>query len=306
MGATDRGHDTVAPTRPGEVLMTTRDSRRDEDLQREIRLHLELEAEERKAEGLSQEDARRAAALAFGNVGAVREDARAVWFPLWLQQAGQDLRYALRVSRRTPAFTLGSILVLAIGISASTTIFGALKAVVLEPMPFAQPAQLVRLAQTNQERGVNEFSASLPLYRDWQSRNGSFSAMAAERGGSVTVQGLGDPQHLDAKWITHSMFSLLGLAPARGRAFQKEDDVPGAGRVVMLSHGFWRRAFGEDSAVVNRTLTIDGRAYTIVGVAPPDALNTADHVLLPVVPFTEDRRGYADLDVYARLKPNVS
>ncbi len=135
---------------------------------------------------------------------------------------------------------------------------------------------------------------------------GASARVAAERGGSVTVQGLGDPQHLDAKWITHNMFSLLGLAPTLGRAFQKEDDVPGAGRVVMLSHGFWGRAFGEDPAVLNRTLTIDGRAYTIIGVAPPDALNTTDHVLLPVVPFTEDRRGYSDLDVYARLKPNVS
>lgn len=286
--------------------MSSRDSRRDDDLQREIRQHLELEADERKADGLSKEDARRAAALAFGNVNVVREDARAVWFPLWLQQAAQDLRYTLRVARRTPTFTLGAILVLAIGISASTTIFGALKAVVLEPMPFAEPAQLVRLAQTNQERGVKAFSTSLPLYRDWQSRNGSFSAMAAERGGSVTVQGLGDPRHLDAKWITHDMFSLLGLTPALGRAFQKEDDVPGAARVVMLSHGFWRRAFGGDPGVLDRALTIDGRACTIIGVAPPDTLNTFDHVLLPAVPFTEDRRGYSDLDVYARLKPNVS
>ena len=279
---------------------------RDDDLQREIRQHLELEAEERKAEGLSKEDARRAAAVAFGNVAAVREDARAVWFPLWIQQAGQDLRYAQRVARRTPAFTLGAILILAIGISASTTIFGALKAVVLDPMPFAQPQQLVRLSQTNQERAVKSFNASLPLYRDWQSRNQSFSAMAAERAGAVTVQGLGDPRHLDAKWITHNMFSLLGLAPALGRTFQKEDDVPGAARVVMLSHGFWRRAFGDDPSVLKRTLTIDGRAYTIIGVAPADPLNVSDHVLLPVVPFTEDRRGYSDLDVYARLKPSVS
>ena len=286
--------------------MKTRDARRDDDLQREIGQHLELEAEERSAEGLSKEDARRAAALAFGNVRGVREDARAVWSPLWLQQAGQDLRYALRVARRTPAFTIGSILVLAIGISASTTIFGALKAVVLAPMPFAQPQQLVRLAQTNQERGVESFSTSLPLYRDWQTRSGSFSAIAAERAGAVTLQGLADPRHLDAKWVTHNMFSLLGLTPALGRAFQEEDDVPGAGRVVMLSHSFWRRAFGADPAVLNRTLTIDGRAFTIVGVAPPDALNTDDHVLLPVVPFTEDRRGYSDLDVYARLKPGVS
>ncbi len=286
--------------------MGTRDSRRDDDLQREIRLHLELEAEERKAEGLSKEDARRAAAIAFGNVGKVREDARTVWFPLWLQQAGQDLRYALRVARRTPAFTLGAILILAIGVSASTTIFGALKAVVLAPMPFAQPEQLVRLAQTNQQRGVKAFNASLPLYRDWQARSGSFSAVAAERGGAVTVQGLGDPRHLDARWITHNMFSLLGLTPVLGRTFQQEDDVPGAGRVVMLSHGFWRSAFGADPGVLNRALTIDGRACTIIGVAPPDALNTTDHVLLPVVPVTEDRRGSSDLDVYARLKPNVT
>ncbi|MEO6223338.1 MAG: ABC transporter permease [Vicinamibacterales bacterium] len=286
--------------------MTTRDSGRDDDLQREIRQHLELEAEELTSDGLSRAEAHRAAGLAFGNMEAVREDVRAVWFPLWLQQTGQDLRYALRMARRTPAFALGAILILAIGISASTTIFGALKAVVLSPMPFAEPAQLVRLAQTNQERGVKAFSASLPLYRDWQSRSGSFTAVGAERGGSVTVQGLGDPRHMDAKWITHNMFSLLGLTPSLGRTFQQEDDVPGAGRVVMLSHGFWRSAFGGDPGVLSRPLTIDGRAYTIIGVAPPDALNTSDHVLFPVVPFTEDRRGYSDLDVYARLKPQVS
>jgi putative ABC transport system permease protein len=286
--------------------MSTRDSNRDADLQREIRQHLELEAEERESDGLSPGEARRAARMAFGNVETVREDVRTVWFPLWLQQAAQDLRYALRVARRTPAFTLGAVLVLAIGISASTTIFGALKAVVLTPMPFAEPAQLVRLAQINQERGVKSFSTSLPLYRDWQSRSTSFSAMGAERGGSVTVQGLGEPRNLDAKWITHNMFSLLGLTPALGRTFQPEDDAPGAARVVMLSNGFWRRAFGADSGVLNRALTIDGKAYAIIGVAPPDTLTTADHILLPVVPFTEDRRGLSVLDVYARLKANVS
>lgn len=286
--------------------MATRDSRRDDDLQREIRQHLELEADERKAEGLSNDDARRAAALVFGNVDVIRDDVRAVWRPLWVQQAAQDLRYALRVARRTPAFTLGAILVLGIGISASSTIFGALKAVVLEPMPYTQPAQLVRLVQTNQERGVTAFSASLPLYRDWQARSVSFSAMAAERAGTVTVQGLGDPRHLDAKWITHNMFALLGVTPALGRTFQKEDDAPGAARVVMLSHGFWQRAFGGDPGVLDRALTIDGRVCTIIGVAPYDALTPADHVLLPVVPFTEDRRGYSNLDVYARLTPNVT
>jgi putative ABC transport system permease protein len=286
--------------------MTTRGFKGDEDLQREIRQHLELDAEERRADGLSPEEARRAAAMAFGNVAAVREDTRTVWFPLWLQQAGQDLRYAFRVARRTPAFTLGAILIFAIGISASTTIFGALNAVVLAPMPFAEFGRLVRLAQSNQQRGVDAFSVSLPLYRDWQARSQSFAGMAAERTGAVTVLGLGEPRHLDATWLTHDTYPLLGLAPALGRAFQRADDEKGGGLVVMLSYGLWRSAFGADPQVIDRVLTIDGRAHTIIGVAPPDRLNTTDHVLLPAVPFTEDRRGYADLNVFARLKPGVS
>lgn len=286
--------------------MATRGFRGNDDLDREIRQHLALEAEERQADGLAPAEARRAAAMVFGNATSVREDARAVWFPLWLQQAAQDIRYALRLSRRTPAFTIGAILIFAIGISASTTIFGALNAVVLAPMPFPESSRLVRLAQSNQERGVEAFSVSLPLYRDWQARSQSFTAMAAERSGAVTVLGLGDPRRIDAKWLTHNMYSLLGLAPALGRTFQADDDRPGGGLVVMLSHGCWRSAFGADPQVLNRVLSIDGRPHTIVGVAPPDRLNTTDHVLLPAVPFTEDRRGHADLDVYARLMPGVT
>jgi putative ABC transport system permease protein len=281
-------------------------NRRDEDLQREIRQHLELEAEERVAEGASPEEARRAATRVFGSVTRAREDVRAVWIPMWMQQAAQDARYALRIARRSPAFTIGAILVFALGLGASTTIFGALKAVVLAPLPFENPSQLVRLEQTNLARGVDAFSVSLPLYRDWRERTRSFSAIGAERNGAVTVLGLGDPQHVEAVWMTHDLFALLGVAPALGRGFRQDDDLPGQGQVVILSHGFWRAAFGGDPQVLDRTLTIDGRTHTIVGVAPQNPLRTANHVLLPVVPFTEDRRGAANLDVYARLRPGVS
>lgn len=278
---------------------------RDDDLQREIRQHLALEAEEREAEGLTPEEARRAAALAFGNMAAVREDARSVWWPLWIQHAGQDLRYAARVARRTPGFTLGAVLIFALGISTTTTVFSVLNAVVLAPLPFAQPQQLVRIVQTNPERGVEAFSVSVPMLRDWQTRSRSFTDIAAERGGTVTLQGVGEPLHMDAKWISHNMFPMLGLTPVAGRAFRADDDRPESGPVVMLSHSLWRRVFAMDPQVVGRMLAVDGRSHEIIGVAPPDALSTTDHVLLPVMPSTEDRRGHASLEVYARLKPDV-
>jgi len=281
-------------------------SRRDDDLDREIRQHLDLEAEERAAEGLSTEAARLAARRAFGNIALTREDARAVWLPVWLQQVSQDVRYAVRLSVRTPAFTLGAILVFALGLGASTIVFGALNAVVLAPMPFPQPDQLVRLDQVNVSRSVDRFSVSLPQFRDWQARAQSFTAVAAERGGAVTVTGLGDPRRMDAVFVTHNLFTTLGVAPAIGRTFSSHDDIATAEPVVMLSHSFWQRAFGEDPLVLNRPLLVDGRAHTIVGVAPRNALRTGAHVLLPLVPYTEDRRGHADLDVYARLKPAMS
>lgn len=279
---------------------------RDDDLQREIRQHLELEAEEREADGVAPDDARRQAALAFGNVTTVREDARSMWWPLWVQHAGQDLRYAARVARRTPGFTLGAVLIFALGISTSTTVFSVLNAVVLAPLPFAQPDRLVRIVQTNSSRGVDAFSVSLPMLRDWQARSRSFSGVAAERAGTVTVQGVGEPLHLEAKWVSHNLFSLLGLSPAAGRAFHEADDRREGSPVVMLSHSFWRRVFVMDPTVVGRTISVDGRAHEIIGVAPPDVLSTADYVLLPVVPATEDRRGHASLEVYARLTPDTT
>lgn len=285
---------------------TKRRSDRDDDLQREIRQHLELEAEEREANGLAPAAARRAAAVAFGNVAAVREDARSVWWPLWIQHAGQDLRYSARGARRTPGFTLGAVLIFALGISTSTTVFSVLNAVVLAPLPFAQPEQLVRIAQTNPERGVEAFSVSLPMLRDWQTRSRSFTGIVAERGGTVTVEGLGEPLHMDAKWVSHNTFSILGLAPTAGRTFRETDDRPESSPVVMLSHSLWRRVFGMDPLVVGRTLVIDGRSHEVVGVASPDALNTMDHFLLPVVPSTENRRGHANLEVHARLRPDVT
>lgn len=281
-------------------------SRRDDDLKREIRQHLELEAAEREADGLSPDAARAAASRAFGNAATTREDARAVWIPRWVEHIAQDLRYALRLARSAPGFTCGAVLILALGISATTTIFAAINAVVLTPMPFVHPDQLVRITQTNVSRGIDAFSVSLPLYRDWITRSRSFDNVGAQRGGTVTVQGFGDPQRLPAQWITHTMMPTLGLHVALGRGLLPEDDVVNAAPVVILSHGFWRRAYAADPGVLGRALSVDGQPRTIIGVASADVLQPDDHLILPLVPFVEDRRGLSLLDIYARLRPQVT
>jgi predicted permease len=285
----------------------TRRSDRDRDLAREMRAHLELEAAEREADGAPPAEARRAAHRAFGNAALVGEDARAVWTPLWAQQAAADARYAWRLARRAPWFTLGAVAIVALGIGASTAIFSALRGVVLAPLPFERPDELVRVSQTNLARGVADFSVSLPLYRDWQARSTSWRAMGATRTGSVTVLGLGTPQQLDARYVTASLLPVLGVRVALGRGITTDDDRVGAGLVAVISTGLWREAFGASPGAVGRTLMVDGRAHTIVGVAPAGVPLAGDaDLLLPLVPFEEDRRNFSNLDVIARLAPGVT
>jgi putative ABC transport system permease protein len=282
--------------------------RRDDDLDREIRAHLELEAADREADGLSPEDARREARRLFGNPTIVREDARAVWLPLWLQQAGQDARYAWRLARRAPAFTIGVLCVIALGIGATTTVFSALRAVVLAPLPFDRPQELVRVSQMNAARGVADFSVSLPLYREWQARSTSWRDLAATRTGTVVALGLGEPRRLDARFETWNLLPLLGARLQIGREFSAADDARGAAPVAILSNRVWRDAFAAAPDVVGRALTIDGRPTTIIGVAPSGGTLVGDtDVLLPLVPSEKDVRfDYSDLDVIGRLAPGVT
>lgn len=281
-------------------------SDRDRDLQREIELHLELEAEEQRAAGRSDDEARVAARRAFGSLARTREDARAVWLAVWLQDALQDLRYAARVFARTPAFTLGAAAILALGIGASTAIFGAINAVILAPLPYDQPDRLVQLWLTNPSRNVDRFSVSAPLYRDWRAQARSWTDLAAIKYGSVTI-GTADPERVAAQFVTANAFPLLGRRPAHGRGFIAEEDVPNGARVVVLSDGLWRRVFDGDPAAVGQSMAIDSVAHTIVGVMPRSTLDHLDPQLwLPLAGNIEDRYNHAELDVVGRLRPGVT
>src|SRR5690606_34319383 len=242
---------------------------RDRDLQREIDLHLELEAEEQRAAGRSADEARVAARRAFGSVTRAREEARAVWVAAWWQDAAQDLRYAARAFARTPVFTLGAVLILALGLGASTAIFGAINAVVLAPLPYDDPDRLAQVWLANPSRDVDRFSVSAPLYRDWRAQARSWTDLAAIKYGSVTIRAGHEPERVDAQFVTANMFAMLGRRPVHGRGFVPDEDVPNGASVAVLSDGLWQRLFAGDPAVVGRSLLIDDTAHTIVGVMSP-------------------------------------
>jgi predicted permease len=224
----------------------------------------------------------------------------------WTAELRQDLRYALRHLRANPGFTAVAALTLALGIGASTTIFGIANAVLLRPLPFRDPARLVRIWESNPT--TERFSASEPNYLDWRARARSFAELAAYSWRSVSLTGEGEPEQIQARAVTHTLFPLLGVAPLAGRAFTEEESRPGGdARVAILSHTLWQRHFGGDPRAVGRTVTLDNAGYQVVGVMPPgfDFPGQVD-LWLPLAPSPSSSRGDHRLGVVGRLRPGVT
>jgi putative ABC transport system permease protein len=180
-----------------------------------------------------------------------------------------DVRYAVRAYRRTPFFTLVAIATLTVGIGATTTIFSVIDAVVLRPLPYPRPAELVAVAQLQRQTGA-QLSVSPPNYFDLQEQSRAFSRVAAYDTPSVTISGTGgDPEKILAASCSHELFAVLGVAPAIGRAFAAEDTAPGAPRVAVIGHGLWQRRFAGDLAILGRELLLDNAPTVIVGIMPP-------------------------------------
>ena len=219
-----------------------------------------------------------------------------------------DLRYALRLLRRSPLFTITVVLTLAVGIGSTTAMFSVVNAVLLRPLPFADPDRLMQVAEKNDKLNLPNFSASALNYLSWVERTRTFDRLGAIQFGTYTLSGLGDPENYTGNAITPSLLPLLGVAPIIGRGFAEGDDRPGAARVALISESLWRRRFGGDASIVGRAATFNGTAYTIVGVAPRalGVLTTGD-VWVPLVidPPREMRLNHV-LFVVGRLKPGVS
>src|SRR6266542_4244268 len=233
--------------------------RADADLERELRAHLETEADEQQDGRMpvSREAARAAAQRAFGNATLAKEDVREAWGWVRWEQVLQDARFAVRTLRRNPGFTIVAVLSLALGIGANTTIFTFLNAIVLRPLPYPDPDRIVIV----QERSLQREGA-LPAhpfnFLQWQQRARSFESLALLQTIPFNTMGPDGADQAAAVMTTPALFRVFGVSPLLGRVLTAEDAARNADGVLVVSYEFWQRRFGSDPAVIGKTLIVNG------------------------------------------------
>lgn len=281
------------------------------ELDSELRFHLDNQIAENVASGMPPEDARLAALRKVGGLTQIAEECRDARGTAFLESLVQDIRYGLRQLWRAPAFTAIAILTLALGLGANTAMFSVINAVLLRPLPYQDPDRLVQIIDANPSKGFPRFSSSPTNFLDWRAQTQSFAGMAAAQGTTVTLTGRGDAIRLSAVKVTPDLFSVLGVRAIQGRTFTAEEGTYGSDKAVLLSFALWQQRFGGSKDVLNTTIKLNDKTYTVVGVTPPEfRLNKLSNfdVTLPLAfgPQVETQRGAHFITVYARLKPHVS
>jgi predicted permease len=278
--------------------------RRDAELAAELESHLQLHIDDNIRAGMTPEAARRDALIRLGGLDATKEryrDRRGI--PL-VETLRQDLSYAARTLRKDAGFTVTAVLTLALGIGANTAIFSIVNAVLLRPLPFADPSRLVLVFATDARRGDRFDSASYPAFVDWRDQNTTFESMAAYANRPMAI-GTGDETVMAAgRRVTPNYFDVLGVQPALGRAFRPEEQRAGSAAVVILSDGFWTRQFGGDPAVLGRVIRINEEPHTVIGVAPASFEQDHDELFLPLA--IDPNRNHGFLRVIGRLRPDAT
>jgi len=219
-----------------------------------------------------------------------------------------DLRYAARMMRRAPVFTSAIVLTVAIAVAANTTIFSVVYAVMLRPLPFADPARLMQVNEKNDKLNLQNFGASVLNFLSWREQSKSFQQLGAIGYANFNMSGRGDPEQLTGSRISPSLMPLLGIAPLQGRTFRDDEEKPGAAPVAMIGEGLWKRRFGGDRNLVGHPVTLDGTDYTVVGIAPQALfVLTGGDIWVPLTidPTREDRLNHV-ISVIGRLAPGVS
>jgi putative ABC transport system permease protein len=220
----------------------------------------------------------------------------------------QDVRYAARKMMRMPAFSAAVILTVALAIAANTSIFSFVNAELLQPMPFQQPDRILRIAEKNDRLNLPSFGASALNFLSWREQQHSFQQIAAVGFNTYTLNGWGDAEQLYGNLISPALMPTLGLSPVAGRTFTSDEEKPGAAPVTMISEGLWKRRFGGSRSILGQSVSLNGQATTIVGIAPaPLSLISAAEVYTPLTidPAKELRLNHT-LFVFGRLKPGVS
>jgi predicted permease len=284
-------------------------------LQDDIRDHIERETQDNIDRGMAPGEARRQAMLRFGNAALVAEDMRAVWVRPWADTLRQDIRYAFRTLRRNPAFAVVVVLTLGFGIGINTATFSIVNEVLIRPLGFPASERLLAL----HERfggGAENVPFSPPDFLDLQRDQQSFDGVAAFKNDSFELSGRGEPVRINGARVSANLFSLLGVRPLAGRDFVREDDRPGMD-VAVLSWGLFQSRYGGDRSIVGRTITLDRRPYTVIGVMPasfqfprrgPQLNDEPASVWVPMAFTDEQRQGRGSQfnhSVIGRLKRGV-
>ncbi|HEY3169466.1 MAG TPA: ABC transporter permease [Thermoanaerobaculia bacterium] len=279
--------------------------RRERELDEEIEAHLSMAIADRMARGETAEDAAANARRELGNEALVKETTRAQWGSGSLERLLQDMRYGLRILRRSPGFTAVAVVTLALGIGANTAILSVVNAILLRPLGYADPDRLVVMLH----KGRNPVAPA--NFLDWRAQSRSFESMGAAEVWSANLTSGGTPEKLSALRMTPEILPTLGVQPLMGRFFLLSEDEAGRDHVVLLAHGLWKRRFGGDPNVIGKPITLNGEPYAVIGVMPPGFIfapfwSTGSEMWAPLdLRARAASRESSSLRVFARLKKDV-
>ena len=239
----------------------------EQELDDEIRYHLDRQIQIHIAEGLTPEEARRAAMRAFAGVEQRKEECRDTRGVSFIEHAMQDLRFGMRVLRKSPGFAFAVVATLALGIGATTAVFSVVYGVALRPLPYAQPEQLVLVSTL--AGNSSRISAGATNYRDWRAENSVFQEIGLTKlVQNFNITGDGEPERVLGGRQTAGVFRVLGVKPMLGRVFTDEEEK--VEDRVVLSYGLWQRRYAGDPAIIGKKIQLNGRPYDVLGIMPPE------------------------------------
>lgn len=302
-------------TIPLRLRSMFRRTQAEQELDEELRIHLEERIRQEIASGKTPEEASYAALRAMDGMEQRKEECRDMRRMNWIDNLGRELRYGARVLRKSPGFTAVAVLTLALGIGANTAIFSVVNAVLLRPLPYPRANQLVRIYETNTSITGSHDSVSAPNFTDWRVQARAFSAMAALRWEPFTLTGGARPEFVWGQGVTPEMLSMLGVRPVLGRNFLSNEATPGRDRVALISHELWTERFASNPRIVGREITLNFEPYIVVGVLPrgfrtPSQFEFSEPSMLLVplafTPAELQNRGNHINQVFARLRSGIT
>src|SRR5580704_5342152 len=240
----------------------------DAELDEELRDHIEQETGNNIGAGMSQEEARRAAIRTVGSLSLIKDECREARAANFMETFTHDLRYSLRILWRSPLFTLIALLTLSVGIGAASAIFSVVNGVLLKPLPYPHPDELITVNHAAPGVNLPEAGTAPFLHFTYRDQAHSFQDIGLYRWSDRTVTGLREPETALSLNVTAQVLPVLGMQPALGRWFSDKDDTPGSPQTMVLAYGWWQARFGGDRSVIGRAITVDGETREVIGVMP--------------------------------------